>query len=59
MAERHRLPRLQMGKAGHDGRGMLLGAIEQHRLQRLDPGERLVNAAAHEQFEIRRHLVVA
>ena len=30
MAEGHRLRRLQMGEARHDGRGMLLGAVEEH-----------------------------
>ena len=38
MAEGHRLRRLQMGEAGHDGRGMLLGAVEERcdqPLQRL------------------------
>ena len=59
MAERHRLARLQMGEARHDGRRMLLGAGQQRVFKRVDARHRLVDAAAHEQFEIGRDLVVA
>ena len=59
MTERHRLARLEVGEARHDGGGMLLGAIQQRSLQCVDPGQRAVDRATHEQFEIRRHLIVA
>ena len=59
VTERHRLARLEMGEAGHDGVGMLVGAGDQRILERVDPGERLVDRAAHPQLEVGRDLVVA
>ncbi len=59
MAERHRLARLEVGIARHDGPDMLLGAGQQRLLQRVDPVEGNIDRAAHEKFEIGRHLVVA
>ena len=59
MAEGDGLRRLQVGEARHDGRGILLGAIDQRRLQvaqhRLQPVDRV----AHPQPDIERDLVVA
>ena len=59
MAERHRLRRLQMREAWHDGRGMHFGFGCQNALQF---GQRLVqpiNLVAHIKLEIGRHLIVA
>ena len=59
MAQRNRLRDLQMGHAGHDRRCMLLGAVEDDGLQRIDRPQHFVDRAAHEQLEIGRYLVVA
>ena len=59
MAERHRLRRLQMGKARHDG----IGVRQRLFGERLLIGGELridsVDCVAHPQPEIRRDLVVA
>ena len=59
MAKRHRLPRLEVGKAGHDRCHMFLGAVEQRHLERVDRADGVVDRGADEQLEIGRDLVVA
>ena len=59
MAEGHRLGALQMGEAGHDGFGFVLGAGDQRQLQRGDLGQQHVDGVADIELEIGRHLVVA
>ncbi|MNT64538.1 hypothetical protein D3C72_2024490 [compost metagenome] len=59
VAEGHRLGRLQMGEAGHDGFGMFLGAVEEGGDQ---AGQRLFGALQlflDPEAEVERHLVVA
>ena len=59
MAEGHRLGILQMGEAGQDGFGLLLGAGHQRKLQRSDLAHQRVDIVAHIELEIGGHLVVA
>ena len=59
VAERHRLARLEVGKARHHAFGMFFGAVDQRGFERVDPGQRLVDRSAHEQFKVGRDLVVA
>ena len=59
MAQGHRLSTLKMGEAGHDGRGLSLGALDQRRLQVLNAGVQGVDRAAHPKLEVGRHLIVA
>ena len=59
MAEGHRLGRLHMGEARHDGAGMLLGLREQRPLQRQQALIGALAGGAHPEAEIGRHLVVA
>ena len=59
MPERHRLGRLQMGKARHDGIGMRFRLIDQNRQQRVYLRHQMVNRIAYIKPEIRRHLVIA
>ena len=57
--ERHRLRRLEMGEAGHDGARVLPREPDKHGLE---PGEvpvRPVDCVAHPEPEVGRHLVVA
>jgi len=59
MTEGHRLRALKMGEAGHDGRGLGLGAFDQRGLQVLDARVQGVDGAPNPQLEVRRHLIVA
>jgi len=59
MAEGHRLGVLQMGEAGQDGFGLLLGAGHQRKLQRPDLAYQRVDIVAHIELEVSGHLVVA
>ncbi len=59
MAERHRLRRLQMREARHDGFGFSIGALDQRQLQHLDLRQERVDGIAHIEPEVGRHLVVA
>jgi hypothetical protein len=59
MAERHRLRDLEVREAGHDAVRMFLGARDQRRLDRLQPGIDARAGGAHPQAEIGRDLVVA
>ena len=59
MAEGHRLGRLHMGEARHDGVDMLLGLREQRALQRQQALIGAFAGGAHPKPEIRHHLVVA
>ena len=59
MAERHRLRRLQVGEPGHDRIRVLLGALEQRRLQLLEQAIALVEGVAHPHANVGRDLVVA
>ena len=58
MAQRYRLRPLQVGQPRHDVGGMLLGAVDQGRLQALDLGIQAVEGVAHPKPEIGGHLVV-
>ena len=59
MAEGHRLRRLHMGEARHDGVDMLFGLREQRALQRQQALVGALASAAHPKPEIGHHLVVA
>jgi hypothetical protein len=59
MAEGHGLRRLQMGHARHDRGGMLLGPVDERGHEVDDLGIQPVDAIAHPELEVRRHLVVA
>ena len=59
MAERHRLRGLQMGEAGHHGRGMLQRPRHQRMLERRQRRIGLVDGVADIKPEIGRDLVVA
>ena len=51
---------LQMGEAGHERAGVLLGLRDERRLQRLEGGGRgPVDRVAHPELEVGRDLVVA
>ena len=58
MAERHRLGRLQMGKARHDRAGMFFCAPDEGALQTADQTGRMVQCPAGPEAEIRHHLVI-
>ena len=59
VAEGHRLGRLHVGEAGHDGVGVGFGLVEQDALQRLQLPRRPVAGVPHPEPEIQGHLVVA
>ena len=57
--ERHRLRRLQMGEARHHGIRVLLGALEQGRLQVPQQTVGAIERVAHPKAQVGRDLVVA
>ena len=59
VAEGHRLGGLQMGEAGHDHRGMLLGLIQQAALQALQFGNDDVDLLAQPQADVGGDLIIA
>ena len=59
VAQRDRLRGLQMGEPGHDRCGVFVRAHDERNLQRVQPGIGLIEAIAHPQAEIGRHLVIA
>ena len=54
----HRLGHLQMGKAGHDGVGMLLGQSHHRQLHRTQQRNQAIDLAAQPKPDISRNLVV-
>ena len=59
VAEGDRLRHLHVGKARHDGVGVLLGQVGQRAAQRLQQGDDVVDRGAHVQADVGRDLVVA
>ena len=59
MAERHRLRRLQMGKARHHRRGVIERLLRQRPLIGRERGVDLVDGVAHPEPEVGRDLIVA
>ena len=59
IAEGHRLRRLQMRIAGHQGRSFFFGLVEQGRLQVAQPVFEAVDGLPDPELEVGRHLVVA
>ena len=58
MAQGHRLRRLQVSKAGHDGMDVFLRAVDQDRLQRLELGIQAVNGIPDPEPEVGGYLIV-
>ena len=59
MAERHRLRALQVGEAGHHCSGMLKRLLSERLLVVAEQTVNVVDAVAHPQPEVGRHLIVA
>ena len=59
VAQRHRLRRLQMGKARHHGVGMILRPRHQRALEANKASLHLINGVAHPEAKVGRYLVIA
>ena len=59
VAEGDRLRHLQMGEAGHDRVGVLLGQVDERSLAGFQAGQNAVDGIAQIQANIGRHLIVA